>query len=148
MTFKRDKSLYDEAMRLITSNDFTIDKLIDEMRKTNDRWSWCDYYMAFCKFVDSRSFLEYMVQFHLTLSAEPSEHHIENTRIDLILELFEKIKLQDNIHLVTYCITGCAPVRYYVQKEYIELKLWYNNIMQHNCFTNLHTFRIHANEYT
>ena len=126
----------------LKNNNCNIDLFIEYLRTKDDPNFWCQSFIAFRNIVDSRSFIEGLYQYVLTLSHDPSDYHIANTKIDLILELFEKIKLQDNIRLFTFCITSCAPLRFYVMKEYIALQRYYNSIIQRNCFTNLHIFRI------
>lgn len=137
------KDNVDATELFLKNNNCDIDLFIEYLRSSDDRNFWCQSFIAFRNIVDSRTFMEGLVQFAMTFSMEPSEHHIANTKINLILELFEKIKLQDNIYLTTFCITGCAPIRYYVMKEYNDLKRHYNSIIQRNCFTNLHIFRIY-----
>lgn len=118
---------------------FNVDDFIDTLRSYDDKWAWVIFVGNFTRYVDSRSFWEFMF-----LGEEPSDTHKQNTKIDVITEFMTKIMKQDNIYLLQFVITGLAPIRYYVREEYKQMQLDFNAIVRSNCFTNIHTYRINT----
>ena len=114
---------------------FNIDDFIEKLRSYDDKWAWVICVGNFTRYVDSRSFWEFMF-----LGEEPSDNHKQNTKIDIIKEFMIKIMNQDNINLLQFVITGLAPIRYYVREEYKQMQLDFNKIVNKNCFTNIHLY--------
>lgn len=135
MGLLRDK--YNEEANIYFSNPINIDNFIEKLRSYDDKWAWTIFVFKFNRAVDARTFWDFMYY-----GEEPSEEFVRNTKVDLIKEFIDKIMLQDNLYLLQYVITGIAPIRYYVQDEYRQMKKDFNDIVNRNCFTNLHLYRL------
>ena len=114
---------------------FNVDDFVETLRSYDDKWAWVIFVSKFTRYVDSRDFFDFMF-----FGEEPSDQHKQNTKIDIIKEFMIKIMIQDNIYLLQYVITGLAPIRYYVREEYKQMKLDFNEIVQRNCYTNIHVY--------
>lgn len=135
MGLLRDK--YNEEADIYFSNPINVDNFIEKLRSYDDKWPWTIFIYKFVRVVDARTFWDFMYY-----GDEPSEEFIKNTKIDIIKEFMTKIMVQDNLYLLQYAITGLASVRYYVKDEYRQMQKDFNDIVNRNCFTNLHLYRL------
>ena len=114
---------------------FNVDDFVETLRSYDDKWAWILFVSKFNRYVNSHVFFDFMF-----FGEEPSDQDKQNAKIDLIKEFMAKIMIQDNIYLLQYVITGLAPIRYCVREEYKQMKLDFNEMVQRNCYTNIHVY--------
>lgn len=129
---------FNDEADIYFANPINIDDFIEKLRSYDDKWAWTIFIGKFTKLVNGRTFWEFII-----FGDEPSDEFIKNTKVDLIKEFIDKIVTQDNLYLLQYAISSIAPLRYYANDEYLQMKKDFNDIVNKNCFTNLHLYRIY-----